>query len=90
MLESIRKDIERLVALYEAEKSRRVSLEEELGQCRSEIENYRKQIIELERHTDNLKLKNAFLSASGNDNEAKARIDRLVRDIDRCIALIEK
>ncbi|MBO8466139.1 MAG: hypothetical protein IAB99_00030 [Bacteroidetes bacterium] len=89
MLENIRKDIERLVAAYEAEKELRKNLEEELRHCKDEIETYRKQIAELDRLTDNLKLKNAFAGASGDD-QARSRIERMIKDIDRCISLMEK
>ncbi len=90
MLENIRKDIERLVAAYEAENRRRISLEEEVMQYKEKEETYRKRITELEKQIDNLKLKNVFLTASGDNIEAKERIEKLIRDIDRCIALMEK
>ncbi len=90
MLESIRKDIERLVAAYEAEKELRINLEEKLLHCKEETEAYRKQITELDRLTDNLKLKNAFLCTSGDADQARARIERMIKDIDRCISLMEK
>ncbi len=90
MLENIRKDIERLVAAYEAENRRRTSLEEEVRQYKEKEETYRKRITELEQQIDNLKLKNVFLTASGDNIEAKERIEKLIRDIDRCIALMEK
>ena len=90
MLETIRKDIGKLIAAYEAEKELRRNLEEELRQCKDEIESYRKQIVELDRLTDNLKLKNAFLETSDGDGQAKARIERMIKDIDRCISLMEK
>ena len=90
MLENIRKDIERLVAAYEAENSRRIFLEEEVRQHKENEEIYRKQIAELEKQIDNLRLKNAFLTASGDNIVARERIEKLIRDIDRCIALMEK
>lgn len=90
MLENIRKDIERLVSAYEAEKGMRIHLEEEIRQCREEIETYRKRITELDRQIDNLKLESAFVSSSGSRQEAKTRIERMIKDIDKCISLMEK
>lgn len=90
MLENVRKDIERLVAAYEAEKGLRRDLEEELQHCKEEIGTYRKQIAELDRQIDNLKLKNAFSASSGDNDEARARIERMIKDIDKCISLMEK
>lgn len=90
MLEDIKKNIERLIAAYEAEKAGKMILEKELHQCMAENETYRKQIIELERQIDSLKLKCAFMTASGDGNEAKSRIEKMIKDIDKCISLIEK
>lgn len=90
MLENIRKGIERLVAAYEAEKELRRNLEEELQHCREEIEAYRKRITELDRQIDNLKLKKAFLASSESDEEARKRIERMIKDIGKCISLMEK
>lgn len=90
MLGNIRKDIERLVAAYEVEKGRRKILEEELQKCKEREEIYRKQIDKLEKQIDNLKLKNAFLTASGENSEAKTRIERMIHEIDRCISLIKR
>ena len=88
MLEDIWSDILSLISLYEKKKGEYDAAVEQLRQSEALVEKYRKQIVELERQIDNLKLKNAFLSTSG-DEEAKEKIDRLIREIDRCIALIE-
>lgn len=90
MLDDLRKDIGRLIAAYEKEKSMREQLEAEVQKRKAEVETCRKQITELERQTDNLKLKNAFLSASGDVTEAKEKIGKMIREIDRCISLMEK
>ena len=49
---------------------------------------YAKQIIELERQSDNQKLAGAFM-AGGNNAESKKKIDKLIKEIDRCISLME-
>ena len=43
----------------------------------------------MEKQVDSLKLRNAFLATSG-DEEAKEKVDRLIREIDKCIAMLEK
>lgn len=90
MLEDLRKDISRLIAAYEKEKSMREQFEVEVQKYKAEVESCRKQIAELERQTDNLKLKNAFLSASEDGIAAKEKIGKMIREIDRCISLMEK
>lgn len=90
MLEDIRKNIERLIALYEGEKKQNEMLVLELERKDSEIDSYKKQIAELEREVDNLKLTEAFTAPAGTNYAAREEIDRMISDIDRCIALLEK
>ncbi len=66
----------------------RIRLQTELEQATARNEAYRKQIIELERQIDNLKLTEAF-KAGGDNAAAKKKIDSLMKEIDRCIALME-
>lgn len=89
MLELLKQRIGRLVAAYESEKVERERLQAELQEASMRNDTYRKQIKELERQIDNLKLAEAFRSAEGGDAEARKKIDRLIREIDRCIALLE-
>ncbi len=88
MLETVKEQIKRLIAAYETEKMERTRLTSELEQSRLQNEAYRKQIIELERQIDNLKLTDAFM-AGGDNAAAKKKIDSLLKEIDRCIALME-
>ncbi len=88
MLETVKDKIKRLIAAYESEKMERIRLQSELEQAKSQNETYRKQIIELERQIDNLKLTEAFM-AGGDNTAAKKKIDSLLKEIDRCIALME-
>ncbi len=88
MLETVKEKIKRLIAAYESEKMERMRLQSELEQAGIQNEAYRKQIIELERQIDNLKLTEAF-TAGGDNTAAKRKIDSLIKEIDRCIALLE-
>lgn len=88
MLENIKTDIERLIALYEKERSERMALQTRLEQCLAENESCRKQIVELEQEVDSLHLTEAF-GAFGDNKAAKEKIDKLVKEIDRCISLLE-
>ena len=89
MLETVKHKITRLMAAYEKEKAERTSAQRELEQVKAQNETYRKQILELERQIDNLKLTEAFKGRAINSTEAKRKVDSLVKEIDRCIKLIE-
>ena len=89
MLETVKQGIQQLIAAYEKEKMERQRLQTALEQSQVKEETYRKQIIELERQIDNLKLTEAFKASSGNSPEARKKIDSLLKEIDRCISLME-
>ena len=89
MLETVKQGIQQLIAAYAKEKMERQRLQTALEQSQAKEETYRKQIIELERQIDNLKLTEAFKASSGNSPEARKKIDSLSKEIDRCISLME-
>ena len=89
MLEDIRSNFTRLVALYESEKERADALASRLAESVAEVESCRMQITELNAQIDNLRLMSAF-SGSGDNQLAKERITKLIREIDNCIKLLEK
>ena len=88
MLESLRKDIEKLISLYEAEKAERVRLQTLLAEREADNESCRKQIGDLEQQVNNLQLSQAF-GAAGDPGAAKEKIERLIKEIDKCISLLE-
>jgi len=90
MLEDLKKDIEKLIALYEGQKVENEKLNEALAKSREECQAQKKQIEELEHQIDNLKLAEAFGASSGSDSGAKEKIAKLIKEIDKCIALLEK
>ncbi|MCF0176968.1 MAG: hypothetical protein HUJ94_09020 [Bacteroidales bacterium] len=90
MLEGIRSDIAKLIAAYEAQKQFAAELSARVGALELQNLEYRKHIAELEREIDNRKLADAFKGGAADSQESKERIAKLIKEIDRCIALMEK
>ena len=90
MLEDIQKNFERVIALYEGEREANAGLRTKLAESEASNDTYRKQIAELERQVENLKLAEAFLTPTGSSDSAKERIDKLIKEINKCISLLEK
>ena len=88
MLEGIKTNIEKLIALYEVEKSERERLQSELLQCKADNESCRKRIEDLEQQVNNLHLSEAF-GVAGDGSAAKEKIEKLIKEIDKCISLLE-
>lgn len=89
MLEDIKSNIAKLISLYETEKQRADTLEQQLEQSRAQSRDYQEQIAELNQQIDTLKLASAF-TATGDNRVAKDRVAKLIREIDKCIKLLEK
>ena len=88
MLEEIKSNIAKLVALYEAERQRADTLAERLSASEQKCRQYKEQITDLNQQIDNLELMRAF-SAAGDPAESRERIGKLIKEIDKCIKLLE-
>lgn len=88
MLDELRTDIARLVSMYEQQKKRADALEALLSDRTEELHKCREQITDLNLQIDNLHLMYAF-NACDDSKEAKRRIDRILKEIDKCIELLE-
>ena len=89
MIDKVKEKIQKLIAAYESERAERIRLEKELETSESQNREYIKQITELERTIDNLKLADAFKAGNADNTEARKKIDRLIKEIDKCITLME-
>lgn len=89
MIEKLRQRIQQLISAYETERQERKRLEIELEKSLIQNKACKEQITELERTIDNLKLADAFKSGNTDNTEARKKIDRLIKEIDKCITLME-
>ncbi len=89
MIEKLRQRIQQLISAYETERQERKRLEIELEKSLTQNKACKEQITELERTIDNLKLADAFKSGNTDNTEARKKIDRLIKEIDKCITLME-
>ena len=90
MLEDIKKNIERLIALYEAEKVENGKLRARLSEREAALAACKEQITGLEGQIETLKLSQDFIASGNSTSAAKEKIDRMIKEIDRCISLLEK
>jgi len=65
-------------------------LEEKVFNLKNEIETLKHEQSELSHKNEQLKIAAHLLSGVDENREAKQKINRLVREIDKCIALLNK
>jgi len=94
-LETHKRKLELLISRYENLKARNRDLEQALGKkdaeiedCRAKLNNSNNKIKELEQKIDKLQLAGAFKASAADVKEARQNIGRLVREIDKCISLL--
>ena len=90
LLDGFKVKVKQLIALHEQvkdEKQQLLSLVEEL---KNEIDSLRQDNELLIKKYDNLKLAKSLLVSDGESQEAKSRINKIVREIDKCIAMLNQ
>lgn len=87
---SLRNNLKRIINLYEKQKEENRKLEQKHTELVNQISSLTKINEELKIKNNNTDLTNAFIAASGSNHDAKIKVNRIVREIDKCIALLNK
>jgi hypothetical protein len=82
--------LEKLISLYLRVKKEKHLLNEEHLQLKEQIRVLTLKNEELFRQTEDLKFAKSLLGAEEDSHGAKLKINRIVREIDNCIALLNK
>ncbi|NPA37432.1 MAG: cell division protein ZapB [Chlorobi bacterium] len=82
--------IDTLVDRYNSLKEDVKSLNEKNKRLVSELNEANENNRELEEKYNNLKLSGNIIAETGDPGEAKKRINQIVREIDKCIALLNR
>lgn len=88
VINNLKSKIELLISKYEQVVSDNKKLVEDLNICNDALNNNTNNVKELETRISNLQLAEAFKSSSADVKEAKQKIGKIVKEIDRCIALL--
>lgn len=90
IVSELRGQISRLVSLYQDLKLEKEELVREKMTLLEQIESLSKENEEFKQQYDTLKLAKTFAVNTGDSQQAKNKISRIVREIDKCIALLNK
>ena len=74
----------------EVQGSSNVKLSEDNQNLVDKLKQQEEEINELKKQNNTLKLAKAFSAESEESQEAKLQINRIVREIDKCIALLNR
>ncbi len=82
--------MKQLIYLCDMLKEENSLLKNQLTQKKTEVESLTSQIEELKIKYDNVKFARSFASGNSEEKEqAKKRLSKLVRDVDKCITMLK-
>jgi predicted ribosome-associated RNA-binding protein Tma20 len=90
LLRDLQQRVEQLKSLYELELSKNQSLELELEKNKKELMYTHKKMLELQAKHDNLVTVGLLSITEDERKQAKYRLTKMVREIDKCLALLNQ
>ncbi|PKQ64305.1 hypothetical protein BZG02_05675 [Labilibaculum filiforme] len=90
VLNSLKEQISELILLYQKSKQEKESLIHEKLELMEKLEILKREREELDHQYNTLKLAKTLAGNSEDSQEAKVKINRIVREIDKCIALLNR
>jgi len=82
--------VRRIIDLYEKEKEKNSKLLSENRMLDGQVKNIEQKLNDLKAQYDKLKIAKTIMASSEDAHEAKLKVNRMVREIDRCIALLNR
>jgi phage shock protein A len=82
--------VKQIFAKNEALKEEKRQLLEKIQNLEETVDQLRKENQSLEQKYENLKLAKMLIASEDETKDAKSRIQKIVREIDKCIALLNK
>lgn len=86
----MKRAVEELISEHERLKIEAVNLKQELESARVELIEKKEEVKELKAKYDRARFSGAILGNSEDADVAKRRVNELVREIDKCIALLDR
>lgn len=90
ILSVVESKIIKLNNLYQEEKKKNVALVDRVSMLEKENMALETNLQELEKKYENLKFAKTIASSEENEHDAKIKINRIVREIDNCLALLNR
>ena len=88
--EQLQSKILQVIGKYEKEKSENELLSKERSELQEQIRLGQDRVKILEEKYNKLKISKALIASSEDMHDAKLKVNRMVREIDKCIALLNR
>ena len=88
--EQLQSRIQQLIGMFEKEKSANEQLSRERSELQEQILLGHDRVKVLEENYNKLKISKALIASSDDVHDAKLKVNRMGREIDKCIALLNR
>ena len=88
--EQLQLRIRQVVELYDKEKSENGHLKKKSIELEEKLKLDDNRLNDLEEKYNKLKISKALIASSNDVHDAKLKVNRMVREIDKCIALLNR
>lgn len=89
-LDQLQIRIRQLIERYEEEKGKNEVLRKEKSELSEQVRREQEKLNDLQAKYQKLKISKALISSSEDVHDAKLKVNRMVREIDKCIALLNR
>ncbi|MBN2764220.1 MAG: hypothetical protein JXR41_14095 [Bacteroidales bacterium] len=91
IINELKNKIKTIISLYENQKNNNKELEDNNRELNEKLILLENKISDVEEKYENLKLARALITPGDEGtHEAKIKVNRIVREIDKCIALLNR
>jgi chromosome segregation ATPase len=90
IIDELKQKIQLLANKLEQQKTASEALQSQNKDLEGRIREHENIINDLKKQNNTLRLSRAFVAESDGPHEAKLQINKIVREIDRCIALLNR
>lgn len=87
---SLKQKVSKVILLYSNLQKENEKLQQQQNEFKETLKNKEAEIEFLKNKYNKLKLAKSILATSGEPHDAKIKINRIVREIDKCIALLNR
>ncbi|HEC43156.1 MAG TPA: hypothetical protein ENI20_10045 [Bacteroides sp.] len=88
--EQLESRIQQLIGMYEKERSVKEKFSKEKSELQEQLRLGQERVKILEEKYNKLKISKALIASSEDVHDAKLKVNRMVREIDKCIALLNR
>ena len=90
IISNLREKIQKVITAIEEVKGENKQLKEENIQLKTKIDTQEKELDDKKEKLETLRLAKSVVSSSEDSHNAKIQINKIVREIDKCIALLNR